>query len=95
MNPSQKNSKAAITALLIADMIVGIAFFYCCVFIFMSLAAIVLAIITQIVQRSSQIGVEFAQPWFIAICLIMVLPLYFLHRRLRDRYLKLRSTIRG
>jgi hypothetical protein len=95
MNTSQKNSRAGITALFIAYMIVSILFLYCCLFIFMSLAAIVLAIITQIVQRSSQIGVEFAQPWFFAICLILVLPLYFLHRYLRERYLKLRSAGRG
>jgi len=91
MNASRKSGRASITALFLAYMIVSMLFCFCCLFIFMSIAAIVLAIITQVVQRSSQFGVEFAQPWFIAICLILVFPLYFLHRRLRDRYLKLRS----
>ncbi len=67
-------------------------FCYCCVFIFMSLAALVLAIITQIAQRNSQFGVEFAQPWSIAICLLLVFPLYFLHRRLRDRISEIAIT---
>jgi hypothetical protein len=46
MNASRKSGRAAITALFIVYMIVSMLFFYCCVFIFMTLAAIVLAIIT-------------------------------------------------